>query len=93
MSEIEEWAKREAERFKTIQSRTAGEWGILHLAEQLQREDVIEAGARGIDPEAFLEPEWSMVGAEMKPRRQRAIAYSTAALAAMLAKIAEGGAS
>lgn len=73
------------------------ESGILHLAEQLQREDVIEAAARDYyeeeanDSDGFdAWPDWVDVDDDLREvYRSRA----RSALDAMLAKIAEGSGS
>ena len=101
MSDLSEYAKREAERkFPLPESgvtaplmgwevrqrvlfdrrgRIAGaQWGILHLAEQLQREDVIKEGARSIRATITESPEKSWNH------------HARVALAAMLARLAEG---
>lgn len=97
---IEEYAKREAERFfhttnpqflpNSITETRRRDYasGILHLAEQLQREDVIEATAKGMCGPTLV---GGTVVGDMIWRDPKAREYFTAlaraALAAMLAKV------
>lgn len=90
MADLYEYAKREARRiipnvepFET-EGRAGIATGILHLAEQLQCEDVIEAAARAMAGE----DNWRIfTGFEQDGWRNDA----RTSLAAALAKIAEGG--
>lgn len=103
MTDLQEYAKRKAVREYGVVDESghldydgaAFARGILHLAEQLHREDVIEAGAEalwlsGDDSETPIPwPEANLAGwpgAQDEFRRD-----VRATLAAMLAKITEGG--